>query len=142
MIRALWGRITGSDKKKQFPEQQGSFLGRVGDYVIIQPYGLYCDIPDGVLLRAIGEGAAIPATTTRQAAARGDVILFNPVTGDKIILKTAGGIDITCPTMTLNGDLVVNGTMTNNGKDVGDTHGHSQANDSDGSSEADINGVI
>lgn len=141
-IRALWGRITGADKKKQFPDQQSSFLGRVGDYIIIYPYGLYCDLPDSVMLRGVGENAAIPVTVSRPAASRGEVILFNPVTGAKIVMNNTGGVDITADTMTLNGNLVVNGTMTNNGKDVGETHGHTQANDSGGSSEADINGVI
>jgi len=52
-----------------------------------------------------------------------------------------GSVDITTPTLTLTGNLVVNGTMTNNGLDVGDTHGHTQGNDSNGDTEAAISGV-
>lgn len=38
-------------------------------------------------------------------------------------------------------NLNITGTMTNNGKNVGDTHGHTQGNDSGGNSEAAISGV-
>lgn len=62
--------------------------------------------------------------------------------GSSVTLDAGSSVDITAPTMTLNGNLVVNGTMTNNGKDVGDTHGHDQDIDSDGNTEATINGVI
>lgn len=57
-------------------------------------------------------------------------------------VNATGSVAITTPTLTLNGNFVVNGTMTNNGKDVGATHGHAQANDSAGNSEANISGVL
>jgi phage gp45-like len=41
----------------------------------------------------------------------------------------------------ITGNLAVSGTMTNAGKDVGQGHGHTQGNDSNGDSEAAISGV-
>jgi len=156
MFSALWGRITGADKKKDLPDQQASILGRLGDYTIIYPYGMYCDLPNNVWLNILGKGKAIPMTSSRPASARGEIVLFHPGTGDKIHLKNDGSIDIvagstvniTAPTVNINGNanivgnVDITGTVTNNGKDIGDTHGHAQANDSGGNSEQNINGVL
>jgi hypothetical protein len=177
MLANLLGRITGGDKKKALPDQQASVLGRLGDYIIIYPYGMHCDLPDDVWLSVIGEGKALPVTSFRPDAARGDIVLFNPITGDKINLKKIGGIDavtdydinalcknanikattkatVTAPDIDLIGNVKVTGTfdvfgnssftgtMLNNGKDVGDTHGHAQENDSGGNTEQNINGVL
>lgn len=70
---------------------------------------------------------------------------------------------VTAPTITLNGNVVINGslsqgaggaaaslqgglevtgTMTNNGKDVGNTHSHSQGADSGGDTQQNITGVL
>lgn len=56
-------------------------------------------------------------------------------------------IEFTSPLTKVNGAFEVTaaatfgGAMTNNGKDVGDTHGHTQANDSAGDVQAAISGV-
>jgi len=81
------------------------------------------------------------------------------VTGDASVSATNVDIDasasatITSPTITLDGDVTITqalavtgnstftGTMTNGGKDVGYTHGHTQGLDSNGDSEAPISGV-
>lgn len=95
MIRALWGRITGKDKRLTVPDQQCAFLGRIGDYTIIYPYGLYCDLPNDVLLRQVGRGAAIPTTITRpDDIETGEPVLFHPVNKTRIILRNNGDIDI------------------------------------------------
>jgi phage baseplate assembly protein gpV len=75
----------------------------------------------------------------------------------------SGSAEITAPTITLNGNVVINGslsqgaggasatlsgglavtgTMTSNGKDVSDTHGHAQGNDSAGDTQTNISGVL
>lgn len=123
MFSALWGRITGADKKKALPDQQASILGRLGDYIVIYPYGLYCDLPNNVWLSILGKGKAIPVTSSRPASARGEIVLFHPETGDKIHLKNDGSIDVvagsavnvTAPNMTFNGDVVFNGNVAING---------------------------
>ena len=156
MFSALWGRITGADKGKALPDQQASILGRLGDYIVIYPYGLYCDLPNNVWLSILGKGKAIPVTSSRPSSARGEIVLFHPVTGDKIHLKNDGSIDIiasstvniTAPTLNINantnivGNVAITGAVNNNGKDIGDTHGHAQANDSGGNTEQNINGVL
>ena len=57
-------------------------------------------------------------------------------------IAASESLNIESPETTIDGNFTVNGTMTNNGKDVGDTHRHSQANDSDGNTEQDISGVL
>lgn len=95
MLTALWGRITGKDKRLAYPNQQASFLGRLGDYTIVYPYGLYCDLEDNRILKEIGHGVAIPMTVTRPAdAARGEVALFHPPTNTRIIARNNGDLDI------------------------------------------------
>ena len=79
MLSRLWGKITGADKGKKYPDQQGSLLGRSGDFIIIYPYGLYCDLPSGAMFRNIGDGMAIPATIDRPAeAAQGEPVFYHP----------------------------------------------------------------
>ena len=169
MFSRLWGRITGADKRKALPDQQASVLGRLGDYIVVYPYGSYCDLPDDVWLRVIDEGVVIPVTSDRPDTTRGEPVFFHPVTGAKVHFKNNGDIDIitsadvnvscenaniTCTTkaivtapdieltgnvkITGNFDVIGNstfaGTILNNGKDIGDTHGHAQANDSGGNS--------
>jgi len=56
-------------------------------------------------------------------------------------VKITGTVDITGAT-TIIGATSITGTVNNNGKDIGDTHGHAQGNDSGGNSEANINGVL
>ena len=56
-------------------------------------------------------------------------------------VNSTTSITFTSPLTTFAGNAVFNGTMTNNGKNVGDTHGHVQLNDSGGSVEAPIVGV-
>lgn len=109
-LRSLWGRITGADKKLNFPEQQCSFIGRIGDYTIVYPYGMYCDLPNETFLREVGSGAAIPVTVKRDSdAARGEIVLFNPVTTTRVILRNNGDVDI----LASDGDVNVNAVNIN-----------------------------
>jgi len=50
-------------------------------------------------------------------------------------VKITGNLDVT-------GSTTLSATVTSNGKDISDTHGHAQANDSGGNSEANISGVL
>ena len=148
MFSQLWGRITGADKKKALPDQQASVLGRLGDYTIIYPYGMYCDLPNDVWLNILGKGKAIPMTSSRPDSSRGEIILFHPITGSKIHFKNNGDVDITAPNVNfsenvnINGDLTVSGHTTlntlevtgvadfdgginANGTNIDDTHAHS-----------------
>lgn len=163
----LWGRITGKDKRLKYPDQQASMLGRVGDHTIVFPYGLYCDLPDDVLLKSIADGVAISVTVARpDDAARGEPVFFHPVTGTRVIMRNNGDLDgivdgninATCktanvtatesvnidsPLVTMTGDLRVKGNITarfGTGNDVGvGTHKHSQGSDSDGDTQQDTN---
>lgn len=153
MLRQLWGRITGADKRLTVPDQQASVNGRVGDYTIIYPYGLYCDLPDNVYMKEVGRGALIPTTVERpDDHERGDIVLFHPVNKTRLILRNNGDIDIigngqdininnfNDMNIDLSGDMNINtptGSVLNNGTNISDTHIHSQGNDSDGDSEID-----
>ena len=161
-----WARITksGSDSE-QFHTQQMEYLGKVSDGVMVFPYGVHGNLPeDSLALMFSVQGnpenrAAIGWTPkNRPKMAEGEVTFYHPPTNSVIAWRSGGNLEITtnanvtltaggsvtinAPTWTLNGNMVVNGTMTNNGKDVGDTHQHAQANDSGGNTEQNINGVL
>ena len=95
MLSRLWGRITGADKKLQRPNQQASFLGRVGNHTIVFPYGLYADLPAEALLKAIDAGAALPVTVERPPdTAQAEPVFFHPATNTRIIARNNGDLDI------------------------------------------------
>jgi len=114
--------------------------------------------------------AMIPTSMTRRSRlASGDVEVYSPVSRSRVTFRANGSVEvvgtdvtvtasgvltataatasITAATVTITGNVVitgglsVSGAMTNAGKDVGATHGHVQANDSGGSTEAPISGV-
>ena len=64
------------------------------------------------------------------------------ITCENMTVNASSEVIINVPEFTLNGNYTSIGTMTNNGKDVGDTHRHSQGSDSDGDAEQDIIGVL
>lgn len=83
--------ITGADKKKQVPEQQAVSMGRVGDFAIVNPYGFFCDQPNGALLRVLAPGVAIPCAVDRPAdVEQGEPVFYHPVNNAKIIAKNDG----------------------------------------------------
>ncbi len=103
----LWARITGADKGDQFPNQQISMMGRIGDFIIIHPYGLYADLPNDVALQGIANGRVIPVTTTRPSdVARGEPVFFHPATNTRIIARANGDLDI--DTVDASGNVNVN----------------------------------
>ena len=130
MLSAIWGKITGADKKKAIPDQQASVLGRLGDYTIIYPYGMYCDLPDDVWLNILGKGKAIPMTSSRPDSSRGEIIIFHPVAGSKIHFKNDGSINLNGVVIDPDGNIVTPGTInaddvTADNQDVTlSTHGH------------------
>lgn len=95
MLSALWGRITGTDKRKKYPDQQAVFLGRVGDYTIASPYGLYADLPADTLLLEVKPGVAIPVTVKRPGdTEQAEPTFFHPITNTRIIARNNGDLDI------------------------------------------------
>jgi hypothetical protein len=120
MLKALWGRITGADAKKQYPAQQAAFLGRLGDYVILHPYGSFCDLPAEALLLRVGEKAALAATVKRPSdTARGEPVLFHPSTNTRIIFRNNGDLDILTDEVggsvnvkTVNANIEASGNLT------------------------------
>ena len=54
-LSSLWGRITGKDKGLRHPVQQTDVLGRIGDHIILSPYGLYTDLPNETLFKELDD---------------------------------------------------------------------------------------
>jgi len=161
MLKALirWAKITktGSDTE-QFATQQLTYSGKVANTLVVFPYGLHGNAtPESLALMFAVEGntenrAAIAWTAkNRPTLAGGEVALYHPPTGSVLKWDSSGNliinngsatIKLAGDTLTVTGNLVVNGTITNNGKDVGDTHKHSQGTDSAGDTQKTINGVL
>ena len=147
--------ITEASKDDEnIPKQKMEYLGKDADGVIVFPYGMHANVPAGVLalmFSAMGfpeSRFAIPFNTkNRPKLAENELAFFHPPTGSFIKWDENGDLTIDNgsatwamigDTVTLTGNLVVNGTMINNGKDVGDTHGHAQGDDSGGNTETNI----
>ena len=154
-----WMRTTNSSPDtQQFPAQQVEYLGKVADATMLFPYGYHGNVPPDFLML----GASVQNNPdnrvmlgvlpkVRPELKESELAFYHPKTGSFIKWNDQGDLYISNGdatlnmvgnTITLEGNLVVNGTMTNNGKDVGDTHQHSQGADSDGNSEANIVGVL
>lgn len=156
LIRLARITMAGKDDGNA-PLQQMEYLGKVADGIIIFPYGYHANVPaDVAALMLALQGSpdnrvAMPFNTKdRPTLKESEVVFFHPKTGfflkwdengDLIGDNGTGKFTLSGDTMTVDANLVVNGTMTNNGKDVGDTHGHTQGNDSGGDTEDPISGV-
>lgn len=117
----LWARITGADKDKAFPDQQASALGRLGDYTIIYPYGLYCNLPDDAWLSIVDKGKAISMTTLRPSdVERGEPVFFHPETNTRIIARNNGDLDIYTEDSLGNVNIYGNAIVNGNGHITGD----------------------
>lgn len=95
MFLALWGKVTGKDKRQQMPTQQAVALGRTGDYVIVFPYGMYADLPTDAMLKEIAEGVMVPVTVDRPSdTEQGEPVFFHPKTNTRIIARKNGDLDV------------------------------------------------
>ena len=243
LFKNLWGRITGADAEKPFPQQQGKSLSRLGDVYAAQPYGIYANLPNGQLFKVLDEdGRVVMGVTVERPpnVEQNEVSIWHQSTGTVIHFKNNGDLNIdtavtikgdvnintvnanltasedvnvtcknldvtasenvgvtcnnatvsatlkadvnsdtstvTCITslaliapittvnsttsitfttplatfsgnvamvgLTASGAAAFTGGMTSNGKDVGDTHGHAQGNDSAGDTQVNISGVL
>jgi len=112
-----WASVTrqGKDDKK-LPIQQVGYLGKVADCVNVDGDSL-------TLMFAVGgdddNKAGIPTSgNRRQQLSPGEVMVYSPVTGDSVVFKAGGGIDITTTgdlNASVTGDIVAsaaNATIT------------------------------
>lgn len=157
-----WARIIKpATDDKQFLTQQISYLGKTSESLMVYPYGMLANIPADnlALLLSIQSDSNRASfgidTKSRIELTEGEVSIYSPTTGAFMIFRTNGDIDIVAGSsnvniagdvnitgnLTLTGDMDVTGAMTNNGSNVGDTHGHTQPADSNGDTEAPISGV-
>ena len=112
MIVPLWGRITGADKDKKFPNQQGSVLGRLGDHSVIFPYGSFADLPNNTLFLEIKPGVVIPVTIKRPSDTEtGEPVFFHPETNTRMIFRNSGDLDI--DTVDAKGNVNINTIKAN-----------------------------
>ena len=155
-MKRLWGRITGKDKHFKFPDQQITHQGRIGNFTVIFPYGMHCDLPSDVLVKQVESDAVIPVTVARIGGLdQGDVVLFHPGKKSYIVFKNNGDIEIlTLPggeaeiriktkKLTIDGDLTVTGdtkladSVTSSGVDISNSHIHPE-NDNGGPTDPPI----
>lgn len=97
-----WAKITkaGSDDT-QFATQQMTYLKKVGDGIMVFPYGTHANVPPGALaLMFAVQGnpdnrAAIAWTPkNRPTLAEGEVAFYHPPTKAFIIWRASGDLDI------------------------------------------------
>ena len=159
LIRYAQITAAGSDRE-QFATQQLKYLGKHADSLIVFPYGIHANVPpDALALMFSVQGdatnrAAIAWTPKKRPVLKsGEVAFYHPLIPDLIIklqengemlVKSGVKVFVDAPdaefsgNVTIEGDLNVNGAnVLHNGTNIGETHIHSQANDSDGDVEAD-----
>lgn len=143
MLRNLFRlcRITKSNNNNgQVAEQQISYLGKTANGMVCMPYGFFANIPPDTLAGMMSiqghpdNRALFPIDTKAwPKLEEGEVAFYHPKTdniikwlanGDLVIDNGTALVTLSGNTMTFDCNVVFNGTMTNNGKDVGDTHAH------------------
>lgn len=135
-------------------------LGKEQKILLFTPYGVMSHPPAGSMVAVLnqlgqesnGVGAADdPKNRIFKNLAEGEIAIGNYVTGAYVIFKSDDSIEINAPgdiKITAAGDMaleatnveITSSTLTHNGTNVGDTHIHSQGNDSAGDSEVDTGG--
>jgi len=165
MIKKSVISLVGKDNTV-FPIAQVSYLGKTSDVELISPYGLCSNPPEGSLvimfnLQGQEESKAGIANLVEKRFANlkpGEVVVGNYLTGSFVKFSENGDItvdagsnvcNIIAKTLNINvdnlnvtGDTAFTGAVTANGKVIDNTHGHSQANDSAGDTQVNINGVL
>ena len=133
-----WAKVTmAGDDTGQFPVQQVTYLGKVGDCLMVFPYGLHANLTDDSLVVMFAmhgqeeNRAGIGYTPqTRPQLAEGEVALYHPNTGSMVKMQASGDILIDAPNVRFTGNVEIEGattlsaTVTSNGKDISDTHTH------------------
>lgn len=122
-----WVNITksGSDAAN-FPVQQIQYKDKLADTVVIFPYGFHANMtPDTLALMGTVGGddankvilGCIPPS--RPKLVGGEVVVYHPGTGSKVVMKSNGDIELTAPNVTINasqstftGDVAVDGDLT------------------------------
>ena len=132
-------------------------LSKDSTVFIVYPYGLTGNAPEGSLCvswEVTGQEndrasiADFPQIRPKNLEP-GEVVVSNYLTKSEVRFKANGDINITSEgnlNLIVDGNFTAaaesfaftsTGLMTHNGENIGDTHIHSQANDSNGDSEAD-----
>lgn len=118
-----WASITRPGKDdKALPIQQVSYLGKSADCTIVFPYGMHANV-DGdslTLVFAVGgdddnKAGISTSGNRRQQLAPGEVMVYSPVTGDSVVFKAGGGIDLTTTgdlNASVTGDIVASAANT------------------------------
>lgn len=89
-----YARTTGPDKDQQFHVQQAVQNGKLGDYNVLSPYGLYANLPSDSYGFCVSDTAMIPFNEGRPEIKQGEVILFNPAAGGTVHLLADGSVNI------------------------------------------------
>lgn len=100
-----WAKITGAgnDAKNRLPIQQVTYLEKIADTLVVNPYGLHGNVPPDLesraLMFAVGgnpEDRAVIGWTpeTRPELQSGEVAFYHPPTDAFIIWKANGDLDI------------------------------------------------
>jgi hypothetical protein len=163
MIKRATVSLPGDDSGN-VANTQVTYLGRTAQVEVIYPYGTAGKAPkdsSSVMLsiQAQEENRVIVEyrpTDRFKNLKPGEYVVGNQLTGAFVKFSENGDIEIdagsanvnlTAANLKITGDVAVvgnstfTGTITNNGKDIGDGHGHTQGVDSNGDTQAAISGV-
>ena len=105
VIKSLlrWAKVSrDGDDAGNYPVQQVTYLGKVGDALVWLPYGYHAVVPaDTLAFLASMQGnpearVAMPGSPTlRPRIAAGEVVVYHPPTGSKIHFRANGDVEVT-----------------------------------------------
>lgn len=123
------------------PITQITYLGKTGNAYEFYPYGFSAVAPNetlGIMMTVGGSEdsrAIMPMATgdNRPSGLKpGEVLISNPVTGASVLFAEDGSIEVTttgdvrlnAANVTITGNVIIDGTITQGGINIGNTHTH------------------
>lgn len=95
MLKSLWGKITGEDKKESYPDQQASVLNQLADYTIVLPHGYNVNLPQDSLIKTICNGVALSVNAKRSTdLEQGELAIEHPTTLTRIVFRNDKNLEI------------------------------------------------
>lgn len=161
-IKAIFkiARLVSSDDSGNLQQGVFAYMGSTPKGQIFIPYGVLMNPPEGSQVAVFSQNgqesnaiglASDPKNRTIRNLEPGEYGISNYITGDYLLMKADGTVELTTSKLTIvtggvtvtiddNGLAIIGGSVTHNGTTIGDDHIHSQAADSNGDTEADTGG--
>jgi phage baseplate assembly protein V len=116
-----------NDKDNTFQQVNATLFGNDATVAVLQPFGVESVPLDDSHIYVLTNGdqankmglVGSPEKRVNKVEVAGDICIYNPATGDYILIKSTGievvsktSVTVTAPTVAIKGNLTVTGTIT------------------------------